>query len=89
MIVTPLALIKKIVPSGQGLEAFSYISRPHSQGLAFSYFLGVGCEPPGAGCGSELRRASRVGAQNSIRDAGALCAPAPTKVFFAFCNVFF
>ena len=44
---------------------------------------------PGAGCRSELRRASRAGAQNSIRDAGALRAPAPTKVFFDFCMFFF
>ena len=44
--------------------------------------------PPGAGCGSELRRASRAGAQNSIRDAGALRAPAPTKDFFDFCSDF-
>ena len=45
--------------------------------------------PPGAGWRSELRRASRAGAQNSIRDAGALRAPAPTKDFFDFCSDFF
>ena len=80
-----LALIKKIVPFGQGLGTFSEISGLHFEGLAFSYLLGVGCGPPGAGCGSELRRASRAGAQNIIRDAGALRAPAPTKDFFDFC----
>ena len=37
--------------------------------------------PPGAGSRSELRRAKRAGAQNSIRDAGALRTPAPTKDF--------
>ena len=45
--------------------------------------------PPGAGCRSKLRRASRAGAQNSIRDAGALRAPAPTKDFFDLCIDFF
>ena len=64
------------------------ISRLHVQALAFSYLLGVGCMPKGAGCGSELRRASRAGAQNGIRDTGALRAPAPT-IFFDFCNDFF
>ena len=45
--------------------------------------------PPGAECRSELRRASRAGAQNSIRDAGALRALAPTKDFLDFCIDFF
>ena len=83
---TPLALIKKIVPSGQGLGTFSEISGLHFEDPAFSYLLGVGRMPPGAGCGSELRRASRAGAQNSIWDAGALRAPAPTNDFFDFCS---
>ena len=66
------------------------MSRLHFQGLAFSYFLGVGCEPPGAGCRCELRRASRAGAENSIRDAGALRAPVPATDFFDLCiDVFF
>ena len=42
--------------------------------------------PPGAGCRSELRRASRAGAQNSIRDAGALRAP--QKMFLNFVTMF-
>ena len=44
--------------------------------------------PPGVGRRSELRRASRAGAQNSIRDAGALRAPAPTNDFLIFVSMF-
>ena len=40
---------------------------------------------------SELRRASRAGACNSIQDAGARAsrAPAPTRDVFHFCKDFF
>ena len=40
--------------------------------------------PGEPGCRSELRRASRAGAQNSIQDAGALRAPARTNDVFEF-----
>ena len=86
---TPLASDKNISLADKGLDAFSKISGLHIQGLTFSYLVGVEIKAPGVGCRSELRRASRAGAQKGIQDTGALLAPAPTKDFYDFCKYCF
>ena len=67
--------------AGQGLDAFFLSFRGPDSGSNNFLFGGRRNRAPGPGYGSQLRRASRAGAQNSIQDAGALRAPAPTKDF--------
>ena len=61
--------------------------RGPDSGASTFLFGGVGIMPLGPRCGSELRRASCAGAQNVIQDAGALRAPARTKVFLNFVKI--
>ena len=75
-------------PSLLGARGIFLNFRDPFSGAGIFLFPGGRMRAPGSRMRSELRRASRAGAEKSIRDAGALRAPAPTKDFFDFCNDF-